>query len=80
MLMLGMPVFSDVWDVVEQIYAAFGYPKAMKPFVPYEPHAPGVVLGTAAENASRMRHAWKEFLDDYSSKLAEAGTKRRDTN
>ncbi len=65
------PMFEDAWDVVEQIYTAFDYPKAMKPFVPYEPPPPGVVIGTAEENAARMRRAWKEFLDGCAARFAD---------
>jgi hypothetical protein len=48
---------SDPLGVVEEIYADFGYPQAVSPFVRYMPLRPGAEPGT-----SPLMDRWRDYL------------------
>jgi hypothetical protein len=58
--------YRDPLGRVEEVYADFGYPEELAPFVRYMPlDAPD--LGSREANEGRLLTRWKEYLD-YASK------------
>lgn len=60
--------FQDPLMEVEEVYADFDYPEAMKEFVRFLPPSDGYRpdLHTHEENVQRLYQKWKDYLDDAS--------------
>lgn len=58
---------ADPLEVVEQLYADFGYPEEIQGFVRYMPPESNYEpkAHTHAENVDRLLSKWKEYLDCF---------------
>ncbi|OIR03695.1 hypothetical protein GALL_141120 [mine drainage metagenome] len=54
--------FGSPLELVEEIYADFGYPREVAPFVRYMPMA-GPDLGNREKNEARLYDYWRDYLD-----------------
>jgi len=59
--------FSDAFQLVEQIYADFDYPREIISFVRYMPME-GPDLGSISNNEDRLRQNWKRYLHEQAEK------------
>lgn len=55
--------YQEPLRLVEEVYADFGYPESMAPFVRYMP-SDEPDLGSAERNEERLRSNWAAFLED----------------
>lgn len=58
--------FSDPLEVIEMLYADFGYPAEIEGFVRYMPPPEGEPVGPAA-----IEQRWREYLTQRAGELAE---------
>jgi hypothetical protein len=54
--------FDDPLEMVEMVYADFGYPERVAHFVRYMPSRDERQLGTVEQNRDRLISKWKQFL------------------
>lgn len=61
---------SDYWTVIEEIYAEFDYPSAIKKFVRYEPVSPEDKAAWSSYTAPEgyMLDQWRKYLEEASKK------------
>jgi hypothetical protein len=55
--------FPDPLGVVEELYAEFGYPQELEPFVRYMPVVDGVLEASTTQNEARMFEEWRRFVE-----------------
>jgi len=61
--------FADPLQVVELVYADFGYPEAMAPFVRYMP-SQDPDLGSLEQNEARLYQKWRNYLVEQSERYS----------
>jgi hypothetical protein len=64
--------FEDPLGLVEEVYAEFGYPRAIAPFVRYMPMV-GPDLGSRERNELRLFSYWEKYLDDSNNRFRPSG-------
>lgn len=57
--------YSDPLQIVEEIYADFGYPDQIKKFVRYMPME-GPDLGDKEKNENRLFRRWEQYIENSS--------------
>lgn len=61
--------YTDPLQTVEEVYADFGYPETIVPFVRYMPMT-GPDLGSKEANESRLYEKWRAYLQEASEEYA----------
>ena len=65
--------YPDPLQIVEEVYADFGYPKQISGFVRYMPME-GPDLGSRDANQQRLFERWKKYLEETATSMTRAAS------